>query len=216
MLSTHLRILLLSSLLLAAGTEPLYAALPHKPPKDVKQQIADLEQQWRTATLNADIGLMDKLLSEDYVGISWTGQVNNKSSQLDRLRNHTLMITKMDLSDLKMKVVGSVAIVTSRADVTGTADGVELNDTFRYTRVYQHLPSGAWKITNLEATRVPRAGPHHGRGGAPPSPPPPAALLVPGSPGSSPADFGTTVVTCSAKSPSYVALRSSPERDARN
>jgi ketosteroid isomerase-like protein len=174
-LSTHLRFLLLGSILLAAGSVRVGAALPHKQPKDVKQQIADLEQQWRTATLNADIGLMDKLLSEDYVGISWTGQVNNKSSQLDRLRNHTLSITKMDLSDLKVKVVGAVAIVTSRADVTGMADGVELNDTFRYTRVYQHLPSGAWKITNLEATRVPRGGPgpRHGHGGAPPTPPPP-------------------------------------------
>ncbi len=168
-LSTHLRFLALSSFLLVAGTIPV-AAAQHKP-RDAKQQIADLEQQWRTATLNADVPLMDKLLSDDYVGISWTGQVNNKSSQLDRLRNHTLVITKMDLSDLKIKVVGSVAIVTSRADITGVAEGVELNDGFRYTRVYQRLPSGVWKITNLEATRVPN-GQRRGRRGPPQSPPP--------------------------------------------
>ena len=136
-------------------------ALPNHAQRDSKQQILDLEQQWRTATLNCDVALMDKLLSEDYVGISWTGQMNNKSSQLDRLRNRTLTISHMDLFDQKVKVVESVAIVTSRAEVVGTNDGAQIDDTFRYTRVYQRLPGGVWKITNFEATRLPRQG-HHG------------------------------------------------------
>jgi len=151
-------------------------------PRDAKQQIAELEQQWRTATLTSDVGLMDKLLSDDFVGISWTGQMNNKNSQLDRLRNRTLMLSKMDFSDQKIKVLGNVAIVTSRAEVVGTNDGTQINDSFRYTRVYQRLPSGVWKITNFEATRMPNGMPNGGlrrsRGTHPPppygTPPPPA------------------------------------------
>jgi ketosteroid isomerase-like protein len=163
----------LSAILLAA---PL-AALPKHGPGDPKQQILNLEQQWRTATLNCDVALMDKLLSDDYVGISWTGQMNNKSSQLDRLRNRTLSISQMNLFDQKVKVVDSVAIVTSRAEVMGTNDGEPINDTFRYTRVYQRLPSGTWKITNFESTRVPRRdrrgghGAHAAPGTQPPPPP---------------------------------------------
>jgi len=171
-------------MLLVAGTPP--AAAFHGP-KDAKQQIADLEQQWRTATLNSDVGLMDKLLSDDFVGISWTGQVNNKSSQLDRLRNRTLAISRMDIFDQKIKVLVNVAIVTSRAEVVGTNDGVQIDDTFRYTRVYQRLPIGVWKITNFEATRVPNGmsngGPHRGRGM---HPPPPDGSQTPATPAATP------------------------------
>ena len=61
---------LLSCLLLAVTAMPAAAWVHH--PRDAKQQILDLEQQWRTATLNGDVPLMDKLLSDDFVGISWT------------------------------------------------------------------------------------------------------------------------------------------------
>ena len=142
------------------------APRPHRAPKQVRQQISDLEEQWRDATLNSDITTMDRLLSDDYVGISWTGQVNTKTEQLDRIRKRTFIVTRMDLADVHVKLLGSVAIVTSRATLEGSNDGVPAAGTYRYTRVYQRLPGGVWKITNFEATRVPH--PHD----TPPPPPP--------------------------------------------
>jgi ketosteroid isomerase-like protein len=126
--------------------------------KQYRGQIADLEQQWRKATLNADVAAIDRMLSDDYVGISWNGQVNTKTSHLDRLRSRTLMLTRLDLSDFKIKIVDSVAIVTSRADIDGINDGVEMTGSFVYTRIYKRLSSGVWKITNFEATRLPTPG----------------------------------------------------------
>ncbi len=126
-----------------------------------KQQVEALEEQWRQAQLVGDVSAMDKLLSDDYIGISMTGQVNTKAQQLDRMRMHKVALTRLDLGDRQVKLIGSIAIVTSRAEVEGTNDGLPVKGTFRYTRVYQRLPSGGWKITSFEATRVP--GP--GRGG---------------------------------------------------
>ncbi len=110
---------------------------------------------------------MDKLLSDDYVGISMTGQVNTKAQQLSRMRSHAFVLTKIDLGEMKVKLVGQVAIVTVRASVEGTNEGIPMNGVFRYTRVYQHLPDGGWKITNFEATRIPNRRLADGRGGAP-------------------------------------------------
>ena len=98
---------------------------------------------------------MDKLLSDDYVGISMTGQVNTKAQQLSRIRSHAFILTRIDLGEMKVKLVGQVAIVTVRASVEGTNEGTPMNGVFRYTRVYQHLPTGEWKITNFEETRIP-------------------------------------------------------------
>jgi ketosteroid isomerase-like protein len=98
---------------------------------------------------------MDKLLADDYFGISVAGQLNNKTQQLERLRNRTLVITKLDVSDVKIKLVGRVAIVTSLAQVEGVNEGESLKGTYRYTRIYKRYPDGSWKITNFEVTRVP-------------------------------------------------------------
>jgi ketosteroid isomerase-like protein len=127
----------------------------HEKKHAAKQQVEALEEQWRQAQLGGDVIAMDKLLSDDYIGISMTGQVNTKTQQLDRMRLHKVALTKLDLGERQVKLIGSIAIVTSRAEVEGTNDGAVIKGTYRYTRVYQRLPSGAWKITSFEATRVP-------------------------------------------------------------
>ena len=52
----------------------------------------------------------------------------------------------------------STAIVTSRVNAEGTNDGVEVNGMYRYTRVYNRMPGGTWKIVNFESTRIPPPG----------------------------------------------------------
>ncbi|WP_433967545.1 nuclear transport factor 2 family protein [Tunturiibacter gelidiferens] len=114
----------------------------HEKKHDAKRQVEALEEQWRQAQLAGDVATMDKLLSDDYIGISMTGQVNTKIQQLDRMRTRKFVLTKLDLGEMQVKLVGSIAIVTSRAQVEGTNEGVAVQGTYRYTRVYQRLPSG--------------------------------------------------------------------------
>ena len=152
-----------STLLLVAvvlgGSVPAFCAAWNQPLHEkkhaAKQQVEALEEQWRQAQLGGDVATMDKLLSDDYIGISMTGQVNTKTQQLDRMRLHKVALTKLDLGERQVKLIGSIAIVTSRAEVEGTNEGASVKGTYRYTRVYQRLPSGVWKITSFEATRVP-------------------------------------------------------------
>ena len=135
---------------------PMLADGPHPKRKDqYKHQVEKLEEAWRIAQLNGDVDAMDKLLSDDYVGITMTGQVVTKMQQLDRMRNRITVLTKIRLDDVKVKLIGSTAaIVTSLAEVDGTSEGAPMHGNYRYTRVYLRLPSGGWKITNFEATRV--------------------------------------------------------------
>ena len=129
---------------------------PHKEHKrDYKREIEAVEEQWRTAQLAGDVATMDKLLAEDYFGISVAGQLNNKMQQLERIKSRTLVISRLDLSDSKIKLVGRVGIVTSLAEIEGMNEGEPLKGKFRYTRIYKRYPDGSWKITNFEVTRVP-------------------------------------------------------------
>lgn len=105
--------------------------------------------------MSEDTDAMDHLLSDDYLGIMSNGQVVTKLQQLDRMKTHNFTITKLDVSDVKIKLLSRhAAIVTSLAQVEGMINDHPVNGSFRYTRVYQRLPAGVWKIISFEATRV--------------------------------------------------------------
>jgi ketosteroid isomerase-like protein len=139
----------------------LVAALPlasaqgrqHREHKHVERaQIIALEHDWQKAVLADDIPAMDKLLSDDYLGINAGGEVLTKTQQLDHMRDGKFMITKLDVSETKIKLVGNIAIVTCLAEVEGNSDGEPLHGAYRYTRVYQRLAGGVWRVTNFEVT----------------------------------------------------------------
>ena len=144
----------------------LVAALPHASAQHrehkgaERAQIVALEREWQKATLADDISTMDKLLSEDYLGIMANGEVFTKTQQLDRMRDRKFMITKLETSELKIKLIGNIAIVTSLAQVEGASgDNEPLHGAYRYTRVYQRLGGNVWKVTNFEVTPANRT--HH-------------------------------------------------------
>ena len=151
-------IFLLTAVVAGAGAPPAFAGRrPHERKHDAKKQVEALEEQWRTAQLDGDVATMDKLLSDDYIGISMTGQVNTKAQQLEQARNRKFVLTRLDLGEMQVKLIGAIAIVTSRAEVEGMSDGAVVKGTYRYTRVYQRVAAGSWKITSFEATRVPKS-----------------------------------------------------------
>jgi ketosteroid isomerase-like protein len=134
---------------------PAPAAQPHKQHKrDFKREIQALEEQWRLAQVNDDVPSMEKLLAPDFLGISMTGQVTDRDQQLERLRSRHLALSKIIISDQKIKLLGAVAIVTSLAQIEGTNEGAPVNGMYRYTRIYRRYPDGTWKVTNFEVTRT--------------------------------------------------------------
>jgi ketosteroid isomerase-like protein len=135
----------------------------HHHKQDVKKVVEALEQRWRTAQLAGDVTTLDHMLADDFIGISMSGEVHTKAQQLDRIRSKRLVLTRIDLDDMKVKLVDSVAIVTSQALVEGTSEGMPVKGTYRYTRIYRQLPTGEWKITSFEATRIRRSKSTTGR-----------------------------------------------------
>jgi ketosteroid isomerase-like protein len=150
---------ILAAAALAAPLPALAQQAQHHAHKRVERsQIEALEKEWRQAILAGDVATLDKLLSEDYLGIEANGEVVTKAQQLEHIRNHQLVINKLDISDVKIKLSNNIAIVTSLAQVSGIIDGDHLQGAYRYTRIYQQLPGGPWKVTNFQVT--PATGMH--------------------------------------------------------
>jgi len=144
---------------------------PHERKHAEREQIESMEKQFQTAQRAGDTAMMDKLLSDDYLGINASGVVVTKTQQLDHMQNRKLVIDSLQTSDLKIKLIGQIAIVTCLAEIDGTSDGKPLHGKFRYTRIYQHLQDGSWKITSFEATRIAKPSDAASAPDATPTPP---------------------------------------------
>ena len=145
--------LLLLCFALWALTQPAFATLPHHPNHELHKEIEALEMQWREAQLSNDVSVMDRLLADDYIGISASGIIETKSEALALRRAGTLHITALDLNDLKVRIYGDTAVVTSQANLEGTNGASNISGKYRYTRVYNRR-YGQWKIVSFEASRI--------------------------------------------------------------
>ncbi len=164
-MATHLplRIVFLAgSLLLACAAElaPQPAATPHVHKHEYRHEIDAMEEAGRTAMLKGNSTAMDALLAEDYTAITAQGAIQTKEQALSSLRSGTLQLTGLSISDRKVRVYGSTAVVTSVAELTGSRNNKEVTGKYRYTRVYVRNSQGQWKIVSFEASRIQDSGEH--------------------------------------------------------
>jgi len=141
-----------AALLLLATWHAVWA-LPHHEGRAIHKEIEGMEQEWRQATVTNNVGEMDRLLADDYIGITSNGTLETKSQALAQRRAGTVRITKLDLSDMHVRVYGDTAVVTSQAELEGTNGASDIGGQYRYTRVYNRR-LGQWKIVSFEASRM--------------------------------------------------------------
>lgn len=120
----------------------------------MRHEIDHLEDHWRDAVLNRNVAAMDALLANDYMAITANGTLESKDETLSRMRTGAVRITSIDVTDRKVRFYGSTALVTSRAEVTGTTPEGDLKGSYRYTRVYVRDAGGVWRIVSFEASRI--------------------------------------------------------------
>ncbi|MBT9331648.1 nuclear transport factor 2 family protein [Paracidobacterium acidisoli] len=128
-------------------------ALPRRENHAIHKEIEALEQEWRQAIVDNNVKVMDGLLADDYIGITSNGTIETKAQVLAQRRAGTVRITALNINDMHVRVYSDTAVVTSRADLTGSNGASDISGEYRYTRVYNRR-FGKWKIVSFEASRM--------------------------------------------------------------
>jgi ketosteroid isomerase-like protein len=117
-------------------------------------EIDQLEDSWRDDVLHKKIAALSSLLSDDYIAITPNGMLQSKEETLASLRSGAVRFNFIRISDRKVRFYGTTALVTSRAEVSGTSPEGDFSGNYRYTRVYARNPNGKWQIVSFEASRI--------------------------------------------------------------
>jgi ketosteroid isomerase-like protein len=149
----------LAALVLTACATQLYGGMLLKTQKhESHHEIDQLEDLWRDAVLKTNVAAMDSLLADDYMAITPNGTLQSKEQSLASLRAGTVHFKSIEISDRKVRFYGATALVTSRAEVSGSSGGVDFSGSFRYTHVYVRDALGKWKIVSFEANKIREPG----------------------------------------------------------
>ena len=137
------------------------SAMPRAEKHETRHQIEQLEDTWRNAILHGNVTAMESLLADDYMAISPTGILQSKEQTIANLRAGNVHFKTLELSDRKIRVYGTTALVTSRAEVTGSGPDGDISGSYRYTRVYVKDVRGVWHIVSFEASKIREPGEQH-------------------------------------------------------
>jgi ketosteroid isomerase-like protein len=143
-----------AALAVSACAPALLAGAPRAQKHENRHEIERIEEAWRNAVLKGNVSVMDGLLADDYMAITASGTLETKEKALANVRAGVMHFTSIELSERKLRFYGTTALVTSRAEVTGTSANRDFSGSYRYTHVYARDAQGKWRIVSFEASRI--------------------------------------------------------------
>jgi len=141
---------LLTALALAAVALPLAYA---QAPGAVEKELTDLENRWAEAIAKGDVTALERLYADEYMAIDPAGATLTKEQDIANVKSGNFKLASFKIDELKVRVHGEVAVVTSRNTIKGTYMGKDASGAYRGTDVFVKR-GGRWQVLTTQATAV--------------------------------------------------------------
>ncbi len=149
--------LLLAAALLAGASATILLTRSEKMKPDTgdEQELLGMEREFGDHITHRNIGAMDRLLAEDFVGINNLGQELTKAQVLADFSSSDYDIDLLVNEDIRVRVFGNAAVATARGRVKGRYKGRDASGQFRYTRVWIKRHD-RWQAVAAQSTSLPQ------------------------------------------------------------
>ncbi len=114
-------------------------------------ELSKLEQVWNDAYAHGNVGPLERLLADDLIVTMTDMAVLTKAQSIGLLRSGHLRFPRYETSDIRIRVYSDAAVVTGRLQRTRTVDGKNVDDDWRFTKVYVRR-SGKWQVVAWHAS----------------------------------------------------------------
>ena len=140
----------LTAFALAAVALPLAYA---QAPGAVEKELTDLENRWAEAIAKGDVATLERLYADEYMAIDPAGATFTKDQDIANVKSGNFKLASFKIDELKVRVHGDVAVVTSRNTIKGTYMGKDASGAYRGTDVFVKR-GGRWQVLTTQATAV--------------------------------------------------------------
>jgi hypothetical protein len=97
---------------------------------------------------------LEQLLADDLIYTHSNAQVENKQEFLSTLKSQKLIYKSVQPDELKVRLLGSVGIITGKADIVVEQEGKINTFHLRFMDVYTKR-KGRWQQVGWQSTRIP-------------------------------------------------------------
>ncbi len=137
----RLWLLVTSALVLSAFN----LALAQSKADPATSKLTSLETKWNDAYKRGDAAGMAFLLADDFIITVEDGATFSKMGYLAHTADSELRVQISDMTDLRVRVHGNVAIVTGAYHEKGTSKGKAYESHDRFTDVWMKT-NGGWQV----------------------------------------------------------------------
>jgi len=118
----------------------------------VEQELRGLENQWQEALTRRDVGMLDRLMADDYVLTTVGGEVVNKARVLAEVKSANATADVRN-TEVAVRVYRNVAVVTGTVLILGKFNDKDVSTRSRYIKVYVKR-QGQWRVVAAQATLI--------------------------------------------------------------
>jgi ketosteroid isomerase-like protein len=130
----------------------LYSQTPKSDDSD-RSVIARLEKQWNDAHVSGDADALDRLWADDLEVAVPKMPVMKKGELIAFVQSGRMKFLAYNTSDVNIRIFHQTAIVTGRLQRKRTINGNEVNDDWRFTKIYIRGDNG-WRVASFHASEA--------------------------------------------------------------
>jgi len=120
--------------------------------EQVEAAVSQLERDWVTAIVKKDAAALDRLLAEEFAGVSPTAHYYNKGMAIDDLTRGTYVVESMNLDDVSVNAYGDMAVAFASQEEKSRYAGTDISGHYHYTNVWVYR-DGRWQAVASHGTR---------------------------------------------------------------
>lgn len=134
----------------AAAASPAASA---ESPAEIEKALTQLERDWIEASKKKDKATLERILADDWVGISYEGKSFTKAESLADGLAADSQLDSYTLDPLKVRVFGDTGIVNGGNTEKSRFKGKETSGHYAWTDVFMKR-NGRWQAVSSHTSRV--------------------------------------------------------------
>jgi hypothetical protein len=130
----------------AQSAAPATQAAAAPSSEDVQNTVSQLEHEWVDAIVKKDVATLQKVIADDFVGVSSSGGSYTKSLAIQDVQNGQYVVEKMELTEVAVTPFGpNTAVAFTTQDEASHYGITNTSGRYRYMDVWM-LRNGQWQV----------------------------------------------------------------------